>query len=295
MTGSSAAAAEPHVKDDWAPSQVERERAAYRASRHRRSALIATLSTIVVLGVAGTLLVTSPGWAAVHETFFNWEKAKESFPDVLRGLWLNIRVMLICGVVILAWSTLLAVMRTLRGPVFFPFRMFAVVYTDLFRGLPLLLLLLLLGFGMPALGLQGLPDTSIFWGGVALVLSYSAYVAEVLRAGIESVHPSQRAAARSLGLGYGQTLRFVVMPQAVRRVIPALMNDLVSLQKDSGLIAVLGVVDAIKAAQISTATDFNFTPYVVAGFLFVCLTVPMARFTDWYARKQGFQGAGGML
>ncbi|RYG78285.1 amino acid ABC transporter permease [Yimella sp. RIT 621] len=286
---------EATTKDDWTPSAVERERAAYRASRQRRSALIATLSTIVVLGVAGTLLVTSPGWSAVHETFFNWEKAKESFPDVLRGLWLNIRVMLICGVVILACSMLLAVMRTLRGPVFFPFRMFAVVYTDLFRGLPLLLLLLLLGFGMPALGLQGLPDTSIFWGGVALVLSYSAYVGEVLRAGIESVHPSQRAAARSLGLGYGQTLRFVVMPQAVRRVIPALMNDLVSLQKDSGLIAVLGVVDAIKAAQISTATDFNFTPYVVAGFLFVCLTVPMARFTDWYARKQGFQGAGGML
>lgn len=290
-----AAPNEATTKDDWTPSAVERERAAYRGSRQRRSALIATMSTIVVLGVAGTLLVTSPGWAAVHETFFNWEKAKESFPDVLRGLWLNIRVMLICGVVILAWSMLLAVMRTLRGPVFFPFRMFAVVYTDLFRGLPLLLLLLLLGFGMPALGLQGLPDTSIFWGGVALVLSYSAYVAEVLRAGIESVHPSQRAAARSLGLGYGQTLRFVVMPQAVRRVIPALMNDLVSLQKDSGLIAVLGVVDAIKAAQISTAIDFNFTPYVVAGFLFVCLTVPMARFTDWYARKQGFQGAGGML
>ena len=140
-----------------------------------------------------------------------------------------------------------------------------------------------------------MPNSALFWGGCALVLSYSAYVAEVFRAGIESVHPSQRAAARSLGLSYGQTLRHVVLPQAVRRVVPALMNDLVSLQKDSGLIAVLGVIDAIRAAQIETASDFNYTPYVVAGALFVCLTIPMARFTDWVARRQGFHGAGGHL
>lgn len=279
----------------WQPSAIEQERAAFRSRQRVRSAGIAGVSTAVVLGIITVLLVTSPGWHAVQTTFFNWSKAKSSFPAVLSGLWLNIRVMLICGFVIAIWSMCLAVMRTLRGPVFFPFRAFAVIYTDLFRGLPLLLLLFLLGFGFPALQLDGLPSSAMFWGGVALVLSYSAYVSEVLRAGIESVHPSQRAAARSLGLNYRQTLRFVVVPQAVRRVIPALMNDLVSLQKDSGLIAVLGVVDAIKAAQIETATDFNFTPYVVAGFLFVCLTIPMARFTDWYARKQGFQGAGGML
>ncbi len=148
---------------------------------------------------------------------------------------------------------------------------------------------------MPALQIEALPSDGLFWGGVALVLCYSAYVAEVLRAGIESVHPSQRMAARSLGLSYGQTLRFVVLPQAVRRVVPALMNDLISLQKDSGLIAVLGVVDAIRAAQIETALDFNFTPYVVAGVLFMILTIPMARFTDWYARRRGISMAGGSL
>jgi polar amino acid transport system permease protein len=186
-------------------------------------------------------------------------------------------------------------MRTLRGPVTFPLRLLGTVYVDVFRGLPLLLLLLLLGFGGPALDLAGLPREAIYWACAALVLSYSAYVAEVFRAGIESVHPSQRLAGRALGLSYSQNLRHVVLPQAWRRVLPPLMNDLVSLQKDSGLIAVVGVVDAIRAAQIETAEDFNYTPYVVAGVLFVCLTVPMARLTDRYARKQGFHGAGGML
>jgi len=203
--------------------------------------------------------------------------------------------MMLCGVLIAVFGLTLAVMRTLRGPVAFPLRLIATAYVDLFRGLPLLLVLFLLGFGAPALRLSGLPNSALFWGCTALVLSYSAYVAEVFRAGIESVHPSQRAAARSLGLSHGQTLRHVVLPQAVRRVMPPLMNDLVSLQKDSGLIAVLGVIDAIRAAQIETAIDFNFTPYVVAGFLFVCLTIPMARFTDWVARRQGFHGAGGIV
>ncbi len=192
-------------------------------------------------------------------------------------------------------SLTIAVMRTIRGPVAFPLRLLGTVYVDVFRGLPLLLVLFLLGFGGPALDLTGLPTSALFWGCAALVLSYSAYVAEVFRAGIESVHPSQRLAGRSLGLSYAQTLRHVVLPQAWRRVLPPLMNDLVSLQKDSGLIAVLGVIDAIRAAQIETARDFNYTPYVVAGFLFICLTIPMARLTDRYARKQGFHGAGGML
>jgi polar amino acid transport system permease protein len=231
----------------------------------------------------------------VRETFLSWDKAVAAFPAVVEGLWLNIRVMLVCGVLIALLGLTLAVMRTVRGPVAFPLRLFATVYVDLFRGLPLLLVIFVLGFGAPALRLSGLPSSALFWGACALVLSYSAYVAEVFRAGIESVHPSQRAAARSLGLSYGQTMRHVVLPQAVRRVVPPLMNDLVSLQKDSGLIAVLGVIDAIRAAQIETATDFNFTPYVVAGALFVCLTIPMARLTDHVARKQGFHGAGGVL
>jgi polar amino acid transport system permease protein len=281
--------------DPWVPSTLEQERMAYRQARTRRSGWVAAASTALLVGVVVGFVVTSPGWPRVKETFFSWDKAVSSFPAVLEGLWLNIRVMLVCGVLIALFGLTLAVMRTIRGPVAFPLRMFATAYVDLFRGLPLLLVLLLLGFGAPALRLSGLPSSALFWGCCALVLSYSAYVAEVFRAGIESVHPSQRAAARSLGLSYGQTLRHVVLPQAVRRVVPPLMNDLVSLQKDSGLIAVLGVIDAIRAAQIETALDFNFTPYVVAGFLFVCLTIPMARITDHVARKQGYHGVSGAL
>ncbi|WP_392543419.1 amino acid ABC transporter permease [Oryzobacter telluris] len=281
--------------DPWVPSALEQERAAWRRSRARRSTAVAVVSTVAVVAVAVGLVVTSPGWPRVRTTFFSWDKAVDALPAVLDGLWLNIRVMLVCAVLIGLLGLTLAVMRTVRGPVAFPLRLFATAYVDLFRGLPLLLVLFLLGFGAPALRLSGLPSSALFWGCSALVLSYSAYVAEVFRAGIESIHPSQRAAARSLGLTYGQTLRHVVLPQAVRRVVPPLMNDLVSLQKDSGLIAVLGVIDAIRAAQIETARDFNFTPYVVAGALFVCLTIPMARYTDHIARKRGYAGVTGAL
>ncbi len=283
------------LADPWVPSALEQERASYRRARATRSTALAAASTVAVVAVAAGLVVSSPGWPRVRSTFFSWDKAVDALPAVLGGLWLNIRVMLVCAVLIGLLGLTLAVMRTVRGPVAFPLRLFATAYVDLFRGLPLLLVLFLLGFGAPALRLAGLPSSALFWGGCALVLSYSAYVAEVFRAGIESIHPSQRAAARSLGLTYGQTLRHVVIPQAVRRVVPPLMNDLVSLQKDSGLIAVLGVIDAIRAAQIETARDFNFTPYVVAGALFVCLTIPMARFTDHLARKRGYAGVTGGL
>lgn len=277
----------------WQPSPLQRQRQAYRARRARRSSLVALGSTaavglVLVLGITAT-----PGWPRVQQTFFNPARAWSALPAVASGLWLNIRVMLVCGVLIAVLGLLVAVLRTLRGPVFLPVRLIATAYTDLFRGLPLLLVIFLLGFGVPALRLQGVPNSAVVWGAAALVLTYTAYVAEVFRAGIESVHPSQWAAARSLGLSYPQTLRFVVLPQAIRRVVPALLNDLVSLQKDSGLIAVLGVIDAIRAAQIETATDFNFTPYVVAGLLFVALTIPLARLTDWVARRQGWLGATG--
>ena len=283
------------VVDDWQPSPIQRERNEWRRRQTLRSFGIAALSTATLAGVAVFAIVSSPGWERVRETYFSWDKAVDAFPAVLEGLWLNIRVMVVCAILIVLVSLTIAVMRTLRGPVAFPLRLVGTLYVDVFRGLPLLLVLFLLGFGGPALNLAGLPTSALFWGSLALVLSYSAYVAEVFRAGIESVHPSQRLAGRALGLGYAQTLRHVVLPQAWRRVLPPLMNDLVSLQKDSGLIAVLGVVDAIRAAQIETARDFNYTPYVVAGFLFICLTVPMARLTDWFARKQGFHGAGGMM
>ncbi|HEY0168418.1 MAG TPA: amino acid ABC transporter permease [Jatrophihabitans sp.] len=284
----------PADQSSWQPSELQRQRLAYRRGRAIRSGVTAALSTLVLVAVAIGAVTSSPGWPRVHETFFNWEKAKESFPLVAEGLWLNLRVMLACAVLVVVLGLALAVLRTLRGPVFFPLRMFAAAYTDLFRGLPLILVLLLLGFGVPALSLGGVSfQPVVVYGGAALVLTYSAYVAEVFRAGIESVHPSQRAAARSLGLSNSQSLRHVVLPQAVRRVLPPLLNDFVSLQKDSGLISILGVVDAIRAAQISTATDFNYTPYIVAGFLFVCLTIPLTRLTDWVARRQGWYGVSG--
>jgi len=277
----------------WQPSPVALERASFRRKQSVRSTLIAALSTLVV-GVVLVLGVTStPGWPAVQESFFNLHRAWTALPAVLDGLWLNIRIMAVCEVIILALGLLIAAMRTLRGPVFFPLRLAATVYVDLFRGLPLLLVIFLLGYGVPALRLRGVPGSVLLWGCAALVLTYSAYVAEVLRAGIESVHPSQQAASRSLGLTHYQTMRHVVVPQAIRRVLPPLLNDLVSLQKDSGLISTLGVVDAIKAAQIETAIDFKFAPYVLAGVLFVLLTIPMTRLTDYIARRQGLARAGG--
>lgn len=264
--------------------QVQREQARRRASI--RSGWIAVASTAAFAAVVALVLATAPGAARVRFSFFNWHYATESLPHVLSGLWLNLRVMLIAEVCVLALGLLIALARTTRSAALFPLRMLAAAYTDIFRGLPLLLVLLLVGLGIPGLRLPWVPNSAVVLGTVALVLTYSAYVAEVLRAGIESVNPAQRQAARALGLSSRQSFRHVVMPQAVRNVIPALLNDLVSLQKDSGLISVLGAIDAIRAAGIQTAQSFNFTPYVVAGVLFVLLTVPLTRLTDWLTRRQ---------
>lgn len=246
----------------------------------RRGAVVATLSTIIVFSVLAAIVLTSPGWPKVQAAFFDWTAARDSFPTVLRAFWINIQMFLIAEVLILILALVVAVVRGLKGPVFFPLRAMAIIYTDLFRGVPLILVIYVLGFGMPALDLQGLPISPFFWGIVSLTLVYTAYVAEVYRAGIESVHPSQMAAARSLGLSRWQGLRFVVLPQAVRRVIPPLLNDFIGLQKDTALVAVLGVVETVRAAGIYAADTFNYTSYVVAAALFLLLTIPMARFTD---------------
>jgi polar amino acid transport system permease protein len=261
------------------------DRAAYRQSRGRRSTLIALLSTVVFAAVLLFAVTSSPGWPRVRDSFFNLRVGWDSLPALLDGLWLNIRVLVVCQVLVLICGLGLAAVRTLRGPVWFPVRALATGYVDLFRGLPLLICLYLVGFGLPGLRLSGVPTSPVLLGGLALVLIYSAYVAEVFRAGIESVHPSQLAAAKSLGLNYRRTMQLVVLPQATRRVTPALLNDFVALQKDCGLISVLGAVDAIRAAQIQAATTYNFTPYVVAGLLFVALAVPSARLADWAARR----------
>lgn len=250
-----------------------------------KGALIATVSTVVFLAVVGVAVVNSPGWQRVRESFFDGQAFAESFPDILSGFWVNVQMFLIAEVLVLVFALLLAVLRSIPGPVFFPLRLVAIVYTDLFRGIPTLLVIFLLGFGMPALGLQGLPTSEMFWGVVALVLVYSAYVAEVYRAGIESVHPSQRAAARSLGLGQWQAMRFVILPQAVRRVIPPLLNDFVGLQKETALVAVLGVREAVREAGIYSTSTFDYTSYLGAALLFIVVTIPLARFTDYLIER----------
>src|SRR5690554_708038 len=275
----------------YVPSARQRERDAIRRRATRRSTLTAMLSTLVVTAVVVLAVTSTPGWTRVRKSFLDWDVAVASFPKVLEGLWLNVRVLAVAAVAIFCFALLLAICRTLRGPVFFPLRAAATAYVDLFRGLPLLLVLLVVGFGVPGLRIPGMTTSPVLLGGLAIVLTYSAYVAEVFRAGIESVHPSQIAAARSLGLSRAQAMRHVVLPQAVRRVVPPLLNDLVALSKDSGLISVLGAYDAIRAAQVVTSQYANFTPYVVAGFLFILLTIPLTRFTDAFARRSGWLGA----
>lgn len=265
-------------------SDVELGRRAYRRKQNARSVLISFVSTIVFAVIVWITIINTPGWNRVQRSFFDLETAIAAWPRVIAGLWINVQVLFFAVIGVLVLSVLIATIRTLRGPIWFPLRALAAAYTDLFRGLPLIIVLFLVGFGLP--GLELFPRNSAqFWGTIALILTYSAYVSEVFRAGIEAVHPSQRLAARSLGLNHGQTMRIVVLPQAVRKVTPALMNDFVAMQKDVGLISVLGVVDAVRAAQIETAANFNFTPYVVAGLLFVLLALPMIRLTDWYTAR----------
>jgi polar amino acid transport system permease protein len=270
---------------EYTPSNLRLEREAARSRAARRSIYVAAVSTIAVAVAVYLLAINTPGWERVQTSFFSAEYALKALPKVLEGLWLNLRVMIVAEFFILLIGLLVALARTTKSAVLFPLRILAAAYTDIFRGLPLLLLIFLLGLGVPALRIEGLTNSVVVWGGAALVLTYSAYVAEVFRAGIESVHSTQRMAARALGMSSSQTTRFVVLPQAIRRVIPPLLNDLVSLQKDSGLISILGAIDAIKAAAIITATSFNFTPYVTAGVVFVLLTIPMARFADHVTAK----------
>lgn len=251
----------------------------------RRDALIGMASLIGFVIVTVFLVSRSSGWLTVQETFFNGDQFVESFPTLLEAFWLNVRIFLIAEPIILIVGLLVALARTLKSPVFLPLRVVATLYVDIFRGVPTILVIFLLGFGMPALQLQGVPSDAVFWGTAALILSYGAYVAEVFRAGIGSVHPSQTMAARSLGLNSFQTNRYVVLPQAVRNVMPPLLNDFISLQKDTALVAVLGPIEVLRRAQIDTSSNFNYTPYVGAALIFIALTIPMTRFADWMQRR----------
>jgi polar amino acid transport system permease protein len=267
------------------PSSLELGRRAFRRRQTTRSVLVAALSTVIFAVVLWIVITSTPGWPVVQRTFFDPEVALSSLPRIWDGFLLNVRVLLVAAAGVLVLSLVVASIRTLRGPVFFPLRALAAGYTDLFRGMPLIIVLYLIGFGIPALRFTEDRIPAEVLGTIALILTYSAYVSEVWRAGIEAVHPSQRLAARALGLGYAKTLRLVVLPQALRKVTPALMNDFVAMQKDVGLISVLGAVDAVRAAQIGVAQTFTYTPYVVAGLLFVLLALPMIRLTDWLSAR----------
>jgi len=257
--------------------------------------LIAVTSTLVVFAALGYILVNAPGWARVQESFFDAEIFADAFPEVAQAFLVNVRIFLMAEALILVVALLLAVVRSLPGPVFFPFRLMAVIYIDFFRGVPGLLVIYLLGLGIPALRLPGVTNDVLFWGLVGLVLVWSAYVAEVYRSGIDSIHPSQEAAARSLGLSRFGALRYVVLPQAVRRVIPPLLNDFIGLQKDSALLSLLGIVEAFRRAQIAASAAFDFTPYLITALFFLVLTVPLARLTDWLVdrdRRQRYAQVG---
>jgi polar amino acid transport system permease protein len=251
-----------------------------------RSLAIAVASTVVVFGTIGFVVVNSPGWERVQAQFFDWENFAESAPDIVARFWVNVRLFLIAEALILVLGLVLAVMRSLPGPALFPLRLMATVYVDLFRALPGVLVIYVLGFGIPGLRIPGVPNDPFIWGVVALTLLYSAYVSEVYRSGIDSIHPSQAAAARSLGLTQLQALRHVVLPQAVRRVIPPLLNDFIGLQKDTVLVSFIGVVEIFRQSQIRQAATFNYTPYLVTALVFLAVTIPLARFTDWLVSRE---------
>ncbi len=266
----------------------------WRQSALLRSLAVALVSTIVLFGGVGWLLAQSEGWDAVRTAFFSWPDFKEAWPKVWDGFKLNVKIFMIAEPIVLAFGLLLAVVRVSRSPALFPVRSLAVVYIDFFRGAPALLVMFILGFGVPGLRIEGLPTSPIFWGTVACIVTSSAYTAETFRAGIESVHPSQRAAARSLGLSNTQAFTHVVLPQGVRAVIPPLLSGFVALQKETSLVSAIGPLEATRQAQIYSALNFNYTSYLVAALLFVAITVPLARLTDWMlSRSVSMRSAGG--
>jgi polar amino acid transport system permease protein len=261
-------------------------RAAYERTRKRKSIAVAAASSLVVVTAIVLLVPRMPRWDRVRASFFNGERFRDSFPRLLDAFVLDIKIFLWATPSIVVLALLIAMARNSRSPALFPIRAFSIAFTDIMRGVPVILWIYLIGFGVPGLGLDRPWNNPLIWGSVALVLTYSSYVAEVFRAGIESVHESQRAAARSLGLSSWQTMRHVVLPQAIRRVIPPLMNDMVSLQKDVALVSLIGPIEILRQAGIDKAKFANFTPYVVAAVIFLSITIPLTRTTDWLIERE---------
>jgi polar amino acid transport system permease protein len=265
------------------------DRARARRARRRRHIAIATVSTIVVIGGLIARILTASGWPDVRRLFFSLHWFRTSFGSVLSGFWTDVRMFLVIEVCVLALGLLIALIRTFEVPVLYPVRMLATVFVDVMRGVPTILLIFLFGFSVPALNLSGVPTSAVVLAGIALTLNYSAYVSEVFRAGLMSVHPSQGSAALALGLTPAQALRHVIVPQAVRVVLPPLLNDFIALQKDVALVSTLGVFEALRAAQIVADLNFNYTPLLAAAALYLCVTIPLVRFVDhmrWRSLRQ---------
>ena len=261
-------------------------RAVYEQKRKRRSIAVATVSSLIVVTAIVLVVPRMPRWDRVRQSCFNGERFRDSFPRLLDAFILDVKIFAWSAPLILILAMMIAMARNSRSPALFPVRALTIAYTDIMRGVPIILWIYLIGFGVPGLGLDRPWNSPLLWGSVALVLTYASYVAEVFRAGIESVHESQRAAARSLGLSNWQTMRFVVIPQAVRRVVPPLMNDLVSLQKDVALVSLIGPIEILRQAGIEKAKFANFTPYIGAAVIFLCITIPLTRTTDYMMERE---------
>lgn len=285
MSTAEPGAVEPGQIASWAPSARQLERESIERRRRHQRALVALVVTVVVFAVIVVGTVSSPGWPRVRATFFSGADMRAAFPDILHGFWKNVAMFLIAEPVILVVGVAVAVTRHTVSPWLTPLRILAVGYTDLFRGLPTILVVTLFALGVPALQLTGVTNSFFWLTFVALVLCYGAYVAEVIRAGIDSVHPTQLASAEALALSRAQAMWHVVLPQALRRVVPPLVNDFVSLQKDTALIGVVGVFEALKAATDYGNYHFNYSPMVLAGALFLVATIPIARLTDWLGAR----------
>jgi polar amino acid transport system permease protein len=265
---------------------VTGRRAAYERARKRRSTVVATVSSLAVVTAIVVLVPKMPRWDRVHESFFNGERFADSLPRLLEAFVLDIKIFAWSLPAIVVLALLVAITRNSRSAALFPLRILTIAYTDIMRGVPIILWIYLIGFGVPGLGIDRPWNSPLIWGSVALVLTYAAYIAEVFRAGIESIHESQRAAARSLGLSSWQTMRHVVLPQAIRRVIPPLMNDMVSLQKDVALVSLIGPIEILRQAGIDKSKFANFTPYIAAAAIFLLITIPLTRTTDWLIERE---------
>ncbi len=265
---------------------VTGRRAAYERARKRRSTVVATVSSLAVVTAIVVLVPKMPRWDRVHESFFNGERFADSLPRLLEAFVLDIKIFAWSLPAIVILALLVAITRNSRSAALFPLRILTIAYTDVMRGVPIILWIYLIGFGVPGLGIDRPWNSPLIWGSVALVLTYAAYIAEVFRAGIESIHESQRAAARSLGLSSWQTMRHVVLPLAIRRVVPPLMNDMVSLQKDVALVSLIGPIEILRQAGIDKSKFANFTPYIAAAAIFLLITIPLTRTTDFLIERQ---------